>query len=242
MDQAPLETRHSHDYNLQRLTVLTDAVFAIAMTLLALELRPPEHWNGSLVGLVTAMWRSLAAYSVSFFLVAAYWTSHRRSFHSILRTDGILTFLALLTLALVTLLPVITRLMIEQSTRSGALVIYMGFFAAIGVTNALLWGYACVRPGLVDPAATPRFRLVQFLLHLVPPLICCAVILLGSPGDSVWRWLVILALFVAVFAFRRWARRPDKPMTPETHPAPAPPASPVDGHPDDRLKHPTVGA
>ena len=182
MEQAHVESRLHHDYKLQRLIVLTDAVFAIAMTLLALELRPPANWDGSVITLFSAMRVSLLAYAVSFFVVASYWSNHRRSFGFVLKADGTLTLLSLLALGLVTLLPVVTRLMTEHGGAPGALAIYLGLFAAIGVVNAVVWGYACLRPGLLDPALDPRYRWTHLAVQVLPALFCCAVVGLNSTG------------------------------------------------------------
>src|SRR5262245_51146299 len=81
------------DYNLERLLMLTDGVFAIAITLLAIELRPPANWDGTFIGLVHAMGVEFFAYVMSFFFVAIYWASHRRTYRRFRRADGVLTTL-----------------------------------------------------------------------------------------------------------------------------------------------------
>jgi uncharacterized membrane protein len=218
MDKAHVEPTLHHDYKLQRLIVLTDAVFAIAMTLLALELRPPETWDGSIAGLFGAMRVSLVAYAVSFFVVAGYWASHRRVFGFILKADGLLTMFSLLALGLVTLLPIVTRFMTEHGGNHTALSVYLGLFAAIGLANTVVWGYACLKPGLIDPAVDKRARIFYLLLQLWPSLTCSAVIFITA-ADAVWRWLLMLPLILAAFAFRRWRGKIGEPK-----PAPARPA------------------
>src|SRR5262245_57482291 len=104
MDMLEGETQ-VRDYNLERLLMLTDGVFAIAITLLAVELRPPANWDGSFVGLVRAMGVEFFAYGMSFFFVAVYWASHRRIYKRFRRADGVLTALNFVMLALITLAP-----------------------------------------------------------------------------------------------------------------------------------------
>ena len=188
MEMVQTEPRLHHDYKLQRLIVLTDAVFAIAMTLLALELRPPQTWDGTISGLFSAMRVSLIAYGVSFLVVAGYWASHRRVFGLIVRADGLLTLLSLLALGLVTLLPIVTRFMTEHGGNHAALSVYLGLFAAIGVANAIAWGYACLKPGLVDPAVDRQARIFYFQLQIWPALTCSTVLFITAASGVVWRW------------------------------------------------------
>ena len=210
MEQAHIGLHH--DYKLQRLIVLTDAVFAIAMTLLALELRPPLTWDGSIVGLFSAMRISLISYGVSFMAVALYWVSHRRIFGFIIKADLPLTLLSLIALGLVTLLPVVTRFMTEHGGDHAALSVYLGLFAAIGVANTVAWGYACLRSGLVDPAMDRPSRIVYLLLQLWPALTCSAVIFVSATSGPTWRWLLFLPLGAAMIAFRRWKSRVGEPV------------------------------
>jgi biotin transporter BioY len=68
--KEPLKQRTiRHDYD--RLLMLSDGVFAIAITLLALDLTLPVHWDGSLEGLASATGRPLIGYLFGFVLVGA---------------------------------------------------------------------------------------------------------------------------------------------------------------------------
>ena len=219
MQQAHAEPRLHHDYKLQRLIVLTDAVFAIAMTLLALELRPPATWDGTIAGLLGAMRVSLTAYGVSFLVVAGYWASHRRVSGLVVKADGLYTLFSLLALGLVTLLPIVTRFMTEHGGNHAALSVYLGLFAAIGVANSVAWGYACLKPGLVDPAVDRRGKLFYLALQLWPALTCTLVIFVTDSTASVWRWILVVPLVMLAIAFRRWRSRTGEPK-----PSPPPPA------------------
>jgi len=69
------DSGHQHA-DLHRLIVLSDAVFAIAMTLLALELHPPAVWDGQIGSLFAGMRSALVAYFISFLMIGAYWMAH----------------------------------------------------------------------------------------------------------------------------------------------------------------------
>src|SRR4051812_7242785 len=140
--------------------MLSDGVFAIAITLLALELRPPEHWPGGLNELLIAMWRPLFAYASGFLIIGGFWFVHRRLFAKLRRVDAVATMLALLLLFLVAGVPAVAMLIAEHGpTRS--MLIYLMMVAAISVVQFLLWSYAALAAGLADPSLDRKARVLQ---------------------------------------------------------------------------------
>src|SRR5690349_8762405 len=73
--------------DLERIVFFSDAVFAIAITLLALEIRLPDDVLTRVVGDFGALWAALvpkiASYATSFLVVGIYWAAHHRFFHYI---------------------------------------------------------------------------------------------------------------------------------------------------------------
>src|SRR5262249_46851508 len=92
--------------DLVRLKALTDGVYAIALTLLVLEIRIPEN---TLVGELSSTLVGLAPrvliYLISFFVIGGAWGSHQRMFSQIRRGDGLLVWFNFLSLLFVTLVP-----------------------------------------------------------------------------------------------------------------------------------------
>ena len=186
---------HQH-YDLHRLVVLSDAVFAIAMTLLALELRPPGVWDGSIPSLLTAMRTPLLAYGMSFIIIFGYWRIHCRSFRHFAGADRFVIVFTILSLGLVTLLPIATRLFIEHRQASGAMVVYSSLVAAIGVVNALTWGYAALNPSLMHPHVTKARKITRLFGLLLAPIVAFGGSLLAFSGRAPWA----LALLVVSHA------------------------------------------
>jgi len=185
------------DYALERLIMLSDGVFAIAITLLALELRPPEGWDHSLSGLWQGMWRPALAFLVSFLVISAYWISHRRMFGRFGSADLPLTILNLIQLGLITLVPVVTNLVWEGGPRGGGFVVYLALFTLLGFLNALLWGYpALLKPALFRVAPSKPARLGAFAVLLILPLVTPVFGLIGLGYAPTW--LVIPAVVVVV--------------------------------------------
>ena len=69
---------------LERIVFFSDAVFAIAATLLALEIRLPETNNNSFSSALFALLPSIPVYALSFVVIAAYWVAHHRLFRLVI--------------------------------------------------------------------------------------------------------------------------------------------------------------
>lgn len=127
-----------------RLEAFSDGVFAIAITLLVLELRPPKE--GSDLGrALLAEWPSYLAFVNSFLTIGIMWLNHHRLFTHIRRVDHALFLWNLLLLLGVTAVPFPTAVLAEHlghpSGRLAAM-LYNGTFFVIAVVFNLLWRHA----------------------------------------------------------------------------------------------------
>ncbi|CAN5342982.1 TMEM175 family protein [soil metagenome] len=199
---------HERDYALERLIMLSDGVIAIAITLLALELRPPEHWDGGMQTLVHAMARSFGAFLFSFFIIAVYWINHRRMFGRFRSADAGLTVLNLVLLGLMTLVPVVTSLMVQAGPRGAGYVIYVMVLGGIGLVNALIWAWAAfVKPRLftVEPPRPAKF--VVLAVMLTPVVILPILALASMRVTPLWTMAFALLAVVVTRGIRLWGRR-----------------------------------
>jgi uncharacterized membrane protein len=192
-------------HNFDRLLMLSDGVFAIAITLLALELRPPEHWQGGLGALIVAMWRPLFAYSAGFLMIGGYWLVHRRLFAKLRRVDAVATFLALLLLFLIALVPAVSSLMSDYGpTRSW--LAYLITVAAIGIVQFALWSYSALVADLADPSLDRRARINEALKLAVPALAFAILSGAGLAGVDVTQPLPLLLTILPIAVIRRWLK------------------------------------
>jgi uncharacterized membrane protein len=146
-----------------RLEAFSDGVFAIAITLLALELKVPhlEAGSGSFTsaGLLSALlseWPSYVAFTTSFFTVLIMWVHHHMIFRLVLRSDVSLLFANGLLLMLVTVVPFPTAIVAEYLRTPAAAMastFYAGFFVLIAIAFWILLR-AAFRKSLLDPAAS----------------------------------------------------------------------------------------
>ena len=110
MSHAPAASEGSQTgLSKHRLEALTDGIFAVAMTLLVIELKLPEHATvhgpSDLATAVVHLIPTFVAWIISFFVLAIFWFSHHRLFHYVRNVDGRLLWLNVLYLGFVSLMP-----------------------------------------------------------------------------------------------------------------------------------------
>jgi uncharacterized membrane protein len=130
-----------------RLEAFSDGVLAIVITLLAIELRPPEVEQGeTLARALVGEWPSYIAYLLAFAQIGVIWLNHHRLFDQVLVVDGKLLLLNLNLLMWITLIPFPTALVAEhlrdggEATRT-AVAVFSGvlFLTSIGFTALYAW-------------------------------------------------------------------------------------------------------
>jgi uncharacterized membrane protein len=135
-----------------RLETFADGVFAIAITLLVLEIRIPDPGEDLGPALVRE-WPSFAAYVTSFLTIGVMWVSHHQMFTIIRRTTPTFLFLNVLFLLPVAFVPYPTALVAghitEEHGRTTAVLVYGALSVVIALMFNVLWAYA-FRRGLVS--------------------------------------------------------------------------------------------
>ncbi|HZC17948.1 MAG TPA: TMEM175 family protein [Caulobacteraceae bacterium] len=202
--------RQRHDYD--RLIMLADGVFAIAITLLAFDIKPPANWDGEFASLWATLKPSLLAYLLSFLVISVYWLAHRRFMAVILRVNAVATVLNLVVLGLVALLPAATRLAQEHGAHGAALGVYAGLVVAIGVSVALFWGYVALVGNLVSREVSLAVRWQTFVgVLFAPPLFLGLTIGAHLPPGAVPAVLLALFIIGAAVLNRLTRERPSSP-------------------------------
>jgi uncharacterized membrane protein len=143
----------------QRIEAFSDGVYAIAITLLVLELKPAidkalPQAHDSLFGAMWLQWPLLAAFVTSFATIGIMWVNHHRLFNLITHSNHLLLILNLLLLFAVTVVPFPTALLGEHSSNSELLreatLMYSGTFLLAAVAYNVLWHYATHDGRLLD--------------------------------------------------------------------------------------------
>jgi uncharacterized membrane protein len=187
--------RSSTDVRKERLEAFSDGVFAIAITLLVLEIKVPDPGPGGLAHQLAEQWPSYAAYVVSFMTIGIIWINHHAVMANLIFADRTLLLINLVLLGWVSLIPWPTQLTAEYMRTGGAdertaSLVYAGVMAAMGLTFGWLWRHATAGRRLVVDELTDdsirrsnvRFRiggpvyLVAMAIALVSATLSLAVV------------------------------------------------------------------
>ncbi len=194
--------------SLERLAFFSDAVFAIAITLLAIDIRIPEalaaNTDRALIDAIVNLSPAIFAYGLSFMAIAAFWTGHLRTFEVTTRSDSRLVALNFLFLAFVALLPFPTSVVARHGDLVAAAVYYAGFLAVTATLSTALFVYP-VRAGYVLSTVTPGMaRHIAYRAAVVPLLflVTIPIAVLISPylAEACW----VLAFPAQAFLTRHY--------------------------------------
>src|SRR5438105_9187038 len=193
---------------LDRLIFLSDGVFAIAMTLLVVELTVPEFTPGSR-GELTQRLLDLApkflSYAISFLVIASYWAAHQRIFRYVVRADDRLVWLNIVLLLCIAFQPFPTNVLGTYGDQSTAVAFYAGTLAVTGVVVLALWIYATAGQRLIRPDVNPRLVQHHIWRAATVPFVFAISIAIAqiSPTAAEFSWLAIAVLLSVL----RWMYR-----------------------------------
>jgi uncharacterized membrane protein len=198
---------HQGDPSLDRLLFFSDGVFAIAITLLSIELHVPHGWDGTFASLMGESWRMLGSFAISFAVIGVLWNAHRRCFLKMTRfTTGV--FVAnLFVLAGIALMPFATQLLYANGRAGEAFYIYLSLVALTGVAQGATYGYAAFVADVVRPRQHGMLRFSAFLMQTLMPGLCCGLTLLAFGHAPVWLIVVVALALALLIGFRIFAAR-----------------------------------
>ena len=204
----PSSERREHEVEFGRIVAFSDGVFAIAITLLTLNLEVPDVDTGDSTelarGLVDLL-PHLFAYALSFAVIGRFWLVHHRFFAQLERFDGLLMASNLLYLGLIVLVPFSSDLLGTYGEIDVAVMVYAAVLGLAALVNWLMIRYA-LSADLVrgeDRGATEPFG-SPVALAIAGAFLVSIPIALLSPIAAQVTWLIAL---VAVRRQRRAGRR-----------------------------------
>jgi uncharacterized membrane protein len=183
---------------MNRLNNISDGIFAVALTLLAFDLRLPEGiLRTELPGKLLELAPKFMVYLISFVVVGGAWGSHQRMLSQIKRGDGVLVWFNLFCLLFVCLLPATAAILGRYPDAFLAITCFALDVALIQLTTLWLWRHAS-RQGLINPLLDPRV-----VLSVGRRLSLSIVIFVLSIPLSLWNpWITYLfwiGLFILLF-------------------------------------------
>jgi uncharacterized membrane protein len=200
-----------------RLEAFSDGVLAIAITLLVIEIRPPEvHEGESLVHALWTLWPSYLAYLVSFLTIGVIWLNHHGIFQQIVRVDGPLLVLNLNLLLWTALIPFPTAVVADNLAAGGeaartAAALYSGVLLLMSIAFGALFTWVTHDDRLLHRLPPPRVvraARLRFMVGLVVYLVAFTLSWVSAPVS-----LALAGLMALYYAFDqttvRAERQPD---------------------------------
>ena len=203
-----------------RLEAFSDGVFAVAITLLALDLAVPEPGREPIGQQLAGHWPSFAAYVVSFLTIGIIWVNHHAVVRNFAAVDRVTLFLNLLMLFFVVTIPFSTATMAAYLREGGtdaalAAVIYHGVLLGMSIAFGLLFWWP-IRRGHLTVALTgaaARTALVRFTIGNLAYAAAIGVAYLSAPAS------LVVALLVGVYYV--FEQTPSREPEPAAGPEPA---------------------
>jgi uncharacterized membrane protein len=171
-----------------RLEALTDGIFAVAMTLLVIELKLPEHESvhdsAELARGLVRLIPTLIAWIISFVVLAIFWFSHHRLFHYVRVVDAKLLWLNILYLCFVSLMPFSSALAGGYGRMLLSQRLYSTNMILLSVLGLLQWRYVFRHPELWStPMTVGLYRAARFrTLGLILVALVAVAIATVLPG------------------------------------------------------------
>ncbi|CAL9637641.1 TMEM175 family protein [Streptomyces sp. enrichment culture] len=188
----------------ERLVTLVDGVFAIAITLLVLDLSvardlDPAAYRAALRELLP----DLGAYALSVAVLGSFWRDHRRIFKDVREVDGQVIGISVAGLGVAALVPFPTRLLAEYGDQAVSVAVYAGAVAALGACHLAVAAVLAGRPWLrrEGPSeAASRLYLLDSAAVVVVFVVTVPLVFATGPR-IMWLWLVLVP--VKVYLGRR---------------------------------------
>lgn len=186
-----------------RTEAFSDGIFAIAATLLVLELKVPQVEPGGLADALLESWPSYATYVVSFLTIGIIWVNHHAVLDRIREVNRLLLFMNLMFLMAVAAIPFPTALLGDYLQAGHderlAAAVYGGTMSLMGVTFGAIWAYAVLSDDLLHARVDrTRARRSLWIFAAGTPLYVLAI---GASLLSATLALVIYALLALFYLF-----------------------------------------
>ena len=188
--------------SVNRQQALADGIFAVAMTLMVLQLTVPIvtglDINHRLTLELLNMWPMVVSYFLSFFIVGMYWLIHHFIFDNIKYYDSTLAWLNILFLVFVSLIPFTTSLMGRYFLQKTSTIVYGFQLLIMFFLGFSLWSYATGKKNLVDSSVEVTVIKGAKTMGYIYFIIMIFAIAFGfiMPLVSVFTYGLIVILFI----------------------------------------------
>ncbi len=190
----PLSIAGNLEYD--RVLFFSDAVMAIAITLLVVDLRVPDIVESAAHQLGNSL-HKIIGFAISFLVIGLFWMGHHRLFRYITALDRPIIFLNLLFLGTIAFLPYPTALLFASSTREVApVVFYASCVAGAGLMELAVWLYAIRAKDLVPASVSPSLRRAETAQILPVPVVfgLSIPVAFAAPSVAPFTWILLVPI------------------------------------------------
>jgi uncharacterized membrane protein len=198
-----------------RILYFSDAIFAIAITLLIVDLQVPDVPNLDSAEQLRETIPQMGGFALSFAVIGLFWIGHHGLFRRIKGLDRPLVLLNLLFLGCIAFLPYPTSLLSAAGDQVPATIFYAASIAAAGLAEAAVWLYAIHIRELALPGVPPAVhRWILLRILMTPAVFLLSIpVAIFQPALAKYLWLL---LFVSGLALRRQEPPEADPATAES--------------------------
>lgn len=169
-----VDPKHKLELRSVRLEALGDGIFAVAMTILAFELKWPNLPDTSLNSFVQSFHHilpDLLCYIISFVILGIMWFGHRMVFEYIGKTNRHFIFLGVIFYMMICLVPFSTRFLAENKLQWGTILVYGLNLSFCNLALYAQWSYAIHRKDFLDRELPPKVKMAAKISFLISPFI-----------------------------------------------------------------------
>jgi uncharacterized membrane protein len=194
-----------------RLEAFSDGVFAVAITLLALDLTVPGPGHGPLIDQLYDKWPAFLAYLISFFMIGIIWVNHHALVRSITKVDRTLLFVNLVLLLFVVLIPFATSTEADYFPGNNpdaqlAMTLYAGAFLGMSVGFGSIFEWTLHGQHVARPLPPERHWAAR--ARFVGGGVVYVVAIIVAQFNAVAAF-VLIALVAVYYIFERTPAAPD---------------------------------
>jgi uncharacterized membrane protein len=189
--------RAENEVEFSRIVAFSDGVFAIAITLLVLQLGVAREVTDQELG--KALWnerQDLFAYAISFAVIGRFWLVHHRFFGDVIGFDGRLIVLNLFYLAWIVLIPFSSQILGDHGSAGAAVILYAANLVGVILAGVLLFADAR-RAGLSRISATAARSGERSALAIAGIFLLSILVALFSPELATYCWLALFFVPIA---------------------------------------------
>lgn len=198
---------------LERMVFFSDAIVAIAITLLVFGLKIDLAPNAHLTfAAIAGAWQRYCAFFLSFFIIAVFWKIHHEFFHYICKVNGALLWYNIIWLLFIVLLPFTSSLVSMYFLDKPAIVIYCANILLITIFQNNVWDYVAKRPEFLKDIDEMQIRFYRRACNVA--MLNAIVALVLAFFHPIVAFIILLARLPMILLTRRFYKYYDSQQAP----------------------------